>query len=84
MRIGGMDIVPGTKVVIAISAANRDPKRWEDPNEFRLNRPGIKQHLSFGRGAHTCAGAPLARYEVRIIFEAELPLSDGGGQWRVG
>jgi cytochrome P450 len=72
MRIGGMDIAPGTKVVIAISAANRDPKRWEDPHAFRLNRPRIKEHLAFGRGAHTCAGAPLARYEVRIIFEKFL------------
>jgi cytochrome P450 len=72
MRIGGMDIPAGTKVVIAIAAANRDPRRWEAPNEFRLNRPRIREHLSFGRGAHTCAGAPLARYEVRIILEKFL------------
>ncbi|WP_395396893.1 cytochrome P450 [Novosphingobium sp. BL-8A] len=72
LRVGDMEIAPGTKVVIAISAANRDPRRWEDPAEFRLNRPGIKQHLAFGRGAHTCAGAPLARYEVRIVFEKFL------------
>lgn len=72
MKIGGKDIRAGDKVVIAISAANRDPSRWEDPHEFRLNRPGIKQHLAFGRGSHTCAGAPLARYEVRIIFEKFL------------
>lgn len=75
MRVGDMEIEPGTKVVIAISAANRDPRRWEEPGEFRLNRPGIKQHLAFGRGAHTCAGAPLARYEVRIIFEKFLELT---------
>ena len=40
-----------------------------DPNSFILNRPRIKEHLSFGRGAHTCAGAPLARAEVRILME---------------
>ncbi len=72
MRVGDMEIAPGTKVVIAISAANRDPRRWEEPHAFRLGRPGIKQHLAFGRGAHTCAGAPLARYEVRIVFEKFL------------
>ena len=72
MTIGGFEIAPGETVVIAISAANRDPRRWENPTEFRLDRPGIKQHLSFGRGPHTCAGAPLARYEARIIFEKFL------------
>ncbi|WP_334183784.1 cytochrome P450 [Novosphingobium sp.] len=72
MMVGGHQIAAGDKVVIAISAANRDPRRWEDPLEFRLKRPGIKQHLAFGRGAHTCAGAPLARYEVRIMFEKLL------------
>lgn len=72
MKVGGFDIASGDKVVIAISAANRDPRKWDDPNTFRLNRPGIRQHLAFGRGAHTCAGAPLARYEVRIIFEKFL------------
>jgi len=72
MRIGGMEIQAGEKVVIAISAANRDPRRWENPHDFQLNRPGIKQHLAFGRGSHTCAGAPLARYEVRIVFEKLL------------
>ena len=71
-RIGDMEIPVGTKVIIATSAANRDPRRWEDPHAFRLNRPRIKEHLAFGRGAHTCAGAPLARYEVRIIFEKLL------------
>ncbi len=71
-RIGSMEIPAGKKVVIAVSAANRDPRRWEDPREFRLNRPKIKEHLAFGRGAHTCAGAPLARAEVAVIFDRFL------------
>lgn len=71
-RIGDVDIAPGTKVVVGIAAANRDPRRWENPTEFRLDRKGVKQHLSFGRGGHTCAGAPLARVEVRVIFEKLL------------
>lgn len=72
VRVAGIDILPGTKVVIGIAAANRDPRRWENPTEFRLDRAGAKQHLSFGRGGHTCAGAPLARAEVRVIFEKLL------------
>ncbi len=71
-RIGDLPIKAGTKLLIGISAANRDPRRWENPNEFQLNRPKIKEHLAFGRGRHVCAGAPLARVEVRVILEEFL------------
>jgi len=62
----------GKRVFIGLAAANRDPRRWDDPNAFELNRPKIKEHVAFGRGAHTCAGAPLARVEVRVLFERLL------------
>ena len=71
-RIGEMEIPAGQKVVVAVSAANRDPRRWDDPAEFRIGRPRIKEHLAFGRGAHTCAGAPLARAEVAVILDRFL------------
>lgn len=71
-RIGDMEIPAGKRVVVSLSAANRDPRRWEDPAEFRLGRPKIKEHLAFGRGAHTCAGAPLARAEVAVILDRFL------------
>jgi len=71
-RIGDMDIPAGKKVIVAMSAANRDPRRWDNPNDFVLNRPRIKEHLAFGRGAHTCAGAPLARAEVAVLFDRFL------------
>lgn len=67
--IGGVPVPAGTKVAIALAVISRDPVRWEDPNSFVLPRPRIKEHLSFGRGAHTCAGAPLARVEVRVLME---------------
>lgn len=70
--IAGMPIPAGTKVMLALAAANRDPARWPDPHAFELNRPRIKEHVGFGRGAHTCAGAPLARVEVRVILEKFL------------
>jgi cytochrome P450 len=71
-KIGDVDVKAGTKILVGISAANRDPRRWENPNAFILNRPRIREHLAFGRGKHVCAGAPLARVEVRIIIEKFL------------
>jgi cytochrome P450 len=71
-RIGSLDIPAGKKVVIAFAGANRDSRRWENPREFKLDRPKIKEHIAFGRGAHTCIGAPLARAEVAIIMERFL------------
>jgi cytochrome P450 len=71
-RIGDLDVPAGTKVLVALSAANRDAARWEDPQALMLDRPKIKEHVGFGRGKHVCAGAPLARVEVRVILEKLL------------
>jgi hypothetical protein len=71
-RIGELQVPAGTRVMLALSAANRDPRRWENPQALLLDRPKIKEHLAFGRGAHVCAGAPLARAEVRVILEKFL------------
>jgi cytochrome P450 len=71
-RIGDVDIPAGTKLSISIAGANRDPRRWEDPNAFQLNRPKIMEHIAFSRGAHTCIGAPLARAELRVLLDRLL------------
>jgi len=71
-QIGGVAIPAGTKLLVALSAANRDPRRWDDPDALVLDRPRIKEHVGFGRGKHVCAGAPLARVEVRVILEKFL------------
>jgi cytochrome P450 len=71
-RIGEMEVPAGTTVMLALAAANRDPRRWTDPQAFLLDRPRIKEHLAFGRGAHVCVGAPLARAEVRVVIEKFL------------
>jgi cytochrome P450 len=70
--VGGVDIAPGTPVMLLNGAANRDPRRFECPAEFRLDRPNAKEHLAFGRGAHSCPGGPLARAEGRISIERIL------------
>jgi len=68
-RIGDMEIPAGTQVMLALAAGNRDPRRWEDPDKFDTERAKAKEHLAFGRGAHVCAGAALARVEVRVMLE---------------
>lgn len=74
-EIGGVPIKAGTQVVTAFAAANRDPRRWDNPNTFELGRKKINEHLAFSRGAHVCAGAPLARLESRVMFETFLKLT---------
>jgi cytochrome P450 len=71
-KIGDFEVPAGTKILLALSAANRDPSRWEEPGELVLKRPKIKEHIGFGRGKHVCAGAPLARVEVRVMIEKLL------------
>lgn len=64
--LGGIQLEPGTHIALLNGAINRDPRRFEAPQEFRLDRPKKKEHIGFGRGAHTCPGAPLARTETRV------------------
>jgi len=71
-KIGDVEIPAGTTVMLIPAAANRDPRRFEDPNELRLERPNWRQHLAFGSGVHACAGAPLARAEARVSAERLL------------
>jgi cytochrome P450 len=71
-EIGGVDIPAGTPVMLLNGAANRDPRRFEDPSEFRIDRPNVRDHVAFGRGVHSCPGGPLARAEARVSFERIL------------
>jgi len=72
ITLGGVEIKAGTTILLSHMAANRDPRRFENPGEFDMNRKKAKEHLAFGRGAHTCIGAPLARREVTISIERLL------------
>jgi cytochrome P450 len=71
-KVGGVPIPAGTTVMLIPAAANRDPRKFEAPNEFRLGRSNWRQHLAFGSGVHSCAGAPLARAEARVSAERLL------------
>jgi cytochrome P450 len=68
-KIGEVELNPGTPVVMHIGAMNRDPHRFDSPHSLRLDRKNVRDHLAFGRGIHACAGAPLARAELRITLE---------------
>jgi cytochrome P450 len=67
--IAGVDIAAGTPVMLLNGAANRDPRLFDDPAEFRIDRANAKTHMAFGRGVHSCPGGPMARAEGRISIE---------------
>jgi cytochrome P450 len=58
--------------MVVNGATNRDPRKFECPAEFQLERANARQHLAFGHGPHSCPGAPLARAEGRITVERFL------------
>jgi cytochrome P450 len=62
-ELGGVDIPAGAIVHACLAAANRDPSRWERPDQFDPFRP-YKPHIGFGHGPHTCLGMHLARTEM--------------------
>ena len=66
--LGGVDISAGTTVMIHPGAANRDERHFQQPNECRLGRDNVREHIAFGRGAHSCPGGPLARAEGRVTL----------------
>jgi cytochrome P450 len=66
---GGSVIAAGRAVIVSIGGANRDPAVFEQPDEFRIDRPDPGRHLAFSLGIHHCLGASLARLEARIAIE---------------
>lgn len=70
--VGGVEILAGSTVMVLNGAANRDARKFENPDEFQVDRPNARHHISFGHGAHVCPGAPLARSEGRISVERLL------------
>lgn len=70
--VGGVTIPAGTVVMVSLPAANRDPSRFENPHELRIDRENAREHVAFGRGVHSCPGGPLARVEARVTIERIL------------
>jgi len=67
--LAGTDLPAKSRLLLMWGAANRDPAHVDAPSEFRLNRTSAKDHVTFGKGAHFCVGAALARLEARIVLD---------------
>lgn len=68
--IDNVRIPAGATVLMFWGAGNRDPEMFSDPDKIDLSRP--RKHLTFGRGIHTCIGAPLARLEAQTVLQMLL------------
>lgn len=67
VEVAGTQLVAGELVVLLLSAANRDPRQFPEPDRFDIHRD-TRGHLAFGQGIHFCVGAPLSRLEGKIAF----------------
>jgi cytochrome P450 len=70
-RVGDATIPAGARVMLSIGAANRDPRAFDEPDAFRVNR-NPTQHITFGFGAHLCIGAQLTRMEAQAVLRELL------------
>jgi cytochrome P450 len=77
-ELRGEAIPERSKLQLLFGSANRDPQRFERPDDFRLDREPneLRRHVAFGWGIHFCIGAPLARQETRITFERLFARTD--------
>ncbi|MEV6767021.1 cytochrome P450 [Nocardia sp. NPDC051030] len=82
LEIDGIQMHKGNAVVMSLTGANRDPRKFEDPNRFDITRANSREQLTFSSGIHTCLGASLARmegaYALRALFEHFPDLSLAG------
>jgi cytochrome P450 len=79
VEVNGRVIPAGQNVLFSLAAANRDPDRYDRPDEFDITRSDIRP-LTFGAGVHNCIGAALAHMEAEIAL---LALVDGAPQLRL-
>ncbi|MGB2919137.1 MAG: cytochrome P450, partial [Mycobacterium sp.] len=70
--VGSTTIPAGSRVMLLFGAANRDPHKFTNPDEFDIDR-NPTDHVGFGSGIHYCLGARLARLEARVVLEELLP-----------
>jgi cytochrome P450 len=71
VEVDGVTIPAGSPVQVCMGGANRDPSRWENPDQFDMFRDA-QQHMSFAFGPHMCLGLHLARMETTVAINAVL------------
>jgi cytochrome P450 len=69
VEVGGIEIPCDAKILLFLASANRDPRKWNDPERFDVSRRAAG-HVAFGAGIHLCVGQMLARLEVEMIIAA--------------
>ncbi|MBB5779104.1 cytochrome P450 [Nonomuraea jabiensis] len=67
-EFAGTTVPAGSTVIPCRPAANRDPRKFDDPDAFDPRRDNANQHLTFGAGPHYCLGQPLARLELQVVL----------------
>ena len=75
-ELGGQAIPAGSMVQLRYAAANRDPKKFENPDKFDVERKNARAHLAFGKGPHMCVGNMLSRKEMFVAFDELLERLD--------
>ncbi|KPP95408.1 cytochrome P450 [Erythrobacter sp. HL-111] len=75
-ELGGVKMPAGSIAQLRYAAANRDPKRFEDPDRFDIGRRNARAHLAFGKGPHMCVGNMLSRKEMLVAFDELLERLD--------
>jgi 4-methoxybenzoate monooxygenase (O-demethylating) len=68
-KLGGTELEAERKVLLFLGAANRDPRRWENPDTYEIERNALG-HVGFGAGIHVCVGQLLARLEGEVVLQA--------------
>jgi hypothetical protein len=69
IEVEGTFIPEGSKVLLVLASANRDPRRWDEPDSFDLKRDP-SGHVGFGMGIHQCVGQHIARLEASAVLTA--------------
>ena len=75
-ELGGVAVKGGTMLMLRFAAANRDPAKFEHPDQFDVERKNANAHLAFGRGIHMCVGNMLSRKELAVAFDELLKRLD--------
>lgn len=70
VEFSGYRLKADTKIAYYPGAANRDPRKWDDPDRFDITRDVLGNHLAFGAGTHVCIGQMIARLEAEAILGA--------------
>jgi cytochrome P450 len=79
VELAGTSLAAGAKVMVSFAGANRDPRRWEQPDRFDIRRK-TAGHLGYGTGVHNCVGQVIARMEGEAVLRA---LAARVGSWRL-